>query len=146
MLPLFLHYQKCLGIAGRDGFLYFRERLAEFVTRVREESFQRSLISHRHNSALDAAAQQVPGERSALSNIQFPPLCLRFDVREQLGQRFEFNKTANRKRQGTPIFRNRCRRCDQNLKWNLLRRKWRLDDVCDHSYPDHQTQSYPWLY
>src|SRR6476620_8145394 len=112
MLPLFLQSKKIVSIPGRNRFFDFCQRAFKFISRVRDENFQRTLVHHRNDAAFDCLAQQVACKVPPLflrdEWISFPPLSLRFDVWKGLGKRVEFDESVEGECNWATIFCNNC--------------------------------------
>src|SRR6267154_519416 len=120
MLPFVLNGEKILGVTGWHRFFDLRERLAEFLPGMRYQRFERALVAHGDNTTLNSTAQQLTRQAPlpcVVETATGPPAAgLGFDVREQLGERFEFDEAMDGKGDDSAIFQNCRGRSDNRLQ------------------------------
>jgi len=124
VFPFLLDGDEGVGVSGRSGLGDLREGSAEFVLGVGEESFEGALVGHGDDAALDAAAQEFAGDLLALGVIEGgvagPATGLRVDIREQFGERSEFDESVKGEGDGMTVLGDDGGGRDESLQGDRL--------------------------
>ena len=87
-----------------------------------DQGFERALVGHRDNPALDSPPQQFAARSCGPFLVRgLPARGLGINIGKQFGKRFEFDKAVKGEGDGVAVFGNYCGGSDQGLQWDLLR-------------------------
>ena len=124
VFPFLLDGDEGVGVSDRSWFGDLCEYVAEFVFGVREERFEWTLVGHGDDATLDATAKKFTGELLPLGVVEGgvtrPATGLRDDVREQFGERTEFDESVKGEFDGPAVLGDDGGWGDESLNGDLL--------------------------
>ena len=127
VFPFLLNRDEGVSVSGRSRFGDLGECAAEFAFGVRDECFEGTLVDHGDDATLDAMAQEFTGELLSFGAVKGqaarPAMGLRVDIREQFGERSEFDESVEGEVDGVAVLGDDGGWGDERLNGDLLSRK-----------------------